>query len=328
MPPAASFPPAAGFPNVLPVNLAAPTITPATATVGDTLTVHRGNWSGSGLSYAYQWKLDGVSIIGETGLTYLIVSGDASHTITVTETASNTYSSGVSATSTGVAVAAGFDPSQTPNTVFVYWNKSGNCYTDNPPTIVAIVGQAVATSKAQYGTSINATQDTALLRGLFQSGGIQFDALGTQRLGFADQVLTAWTAYVGGTVDAGSSNYPCLSNSSGSGALLGTNGGVTALYDDSFVGLTGVPVSGSALIRANVDSGGNASLISTGASETTSVGFGTFTFNAIAQALFGNNDSAANRYLFFWLIARSITLGSAEDLQIRAWITANPGLSL
>ena len=57
-----------------------PTVAPAitgTLTVGSTLTVSNGTWSGSPTGYTYQWLRDGVEIGGATASTYLLVSGDS-----------------------------------------------------------------------------------------------------------------------------------------------------------------------------------------------------------------------------------------------------------
>lgn len=56
-----------------------PTVSPVitgTATVGSTLTVSTGTWSGSPTSYAYQWTLNDVAIAGATGNTYVVQAGD------------------------------------------------------------------------------------------------------------------------------------------------------------------------------------------------------------------------------------------------------------
>lgn len=57
-----------------------PTVKPAitgSATVGGTLTLSTGTYTGSPTSYARQWTANGVDIGGATGTTYVPVSGDA-----------------------------------------------------------------------------------------------------------------------------------------------------------------------------------------------------------------------------------------------------------
>ena len=93
-----------------PPNTAAPTIS-GTATVGSTLTANPGTWTGSSVTFAYQWRqcdasgANCTSITGATGNTYVIASGDAGHTIRVAvtgtdATGSNTVTSAQTATVT------------------------------------------------------------------------------------------------------------------------------------------------------------------------------------------------------------------------------------
>jgi hypothetical protein len=87
-------------PPALPANTVLPAIT-GTATAGQTLTASTGTWTGAPApTYAYQWKVDGVAVSGETASTFVAVSG----TITVTVTATN-YLGAVTATSAGTVVA-------------------------------------------------------------------------------------------------------------------------------------------------------------------------------------------------------------------------------
>jgi hypothetical protein len=69
-----------------------PTVDPAitgTLTVGSTLTVSNGTWSGAPTSYAYQWLRDGVAISGATASTHVLVSGDSGKMIGCTVTATD-----------------------------------------------------------------------------------------------------------------------------------------------------------------------------------------------------------------------------------------------
>jgi hypothetical protein len=54
----------------------APAIT-GTTTVGQTLSVSNGTWSGSPTGYTYQWTRDGLDIASATANTYVLVSGDS-----------------------------------------------------------------------------------------------------------------------------------------------------------------------------------------------------------------------------------------------------------
>jgi hypothetical protein len=60
-----------------------------TQRAGETLSVTNGTWTNSPLSYAYQWKRDGVAIVGATSSTYVLVNDDALTQITCMVTATN-----------------------------------------------------------------------------------------------------------------------------------------------------------------------------------------------------------------------------------------------
>jgi hypothetical protein len=84
-----------------PVNSILPVIS-GTPQVGSTLTVSHGTWTGSPTpTLADQWLSNGSSISGQTGTTYVPVTGDVGATISVRETASNTAGS-ASANAAGV----------------------------------------------------------------------------------------------------------------------------------------------------------------------------------------------------------------------------------
>lgn len=72
-----------------PVNLTVPVVT-GVASVGETLTVTEGTWSGDPRPVStFQWQKGTTDIEGATGRTYVIVSGDAGSTIRCVETATN-----------------------------------------------------------------------------------------------------------------------------------------------------------------------------------------------------------------------------------------------
>jgi hypothetical protein len=77
-----------------PPNTAPPTIS-GTTTVGSTLTANPGSWTGSSITFTYQWRqcdaagANCTSITGATGNTYVIASGDVGHTIRVAVTATD-----------------------------------------------------------------------------------------------------------------------------------------------------------------------------------------------------------------------------------------------
>jgi len=97
-----------------PPNTAPPTIS-GTATVGSTLTANPGTWTGSSITFTYQWRqCDGsgancTAITGATANTYVVASGDVGHTIRVAVTGTdatgpNTVTSAQTSTVTTAAV--------------------------------------------------------------------------------------------------------------------------------------------------------------------------------------------------------------------------------
>ncbi len=89
----------------VPVNTALPSIT-GTPAVGQVLTCTRGSWTGTGITYAYQWRRSGVLISGATSSTYTVVAFDQDTALTCTVTATAAAGSR-SATSPPVTVGAG-----------------------------------------------------------------------------------------------------------------------------------------------------------------------------------------------------------------------------
>lgn len=89
-----------------PVNTVAPAIT-GTPTVGQTLTVSNGTWSGvPNPTFTRQWYANGVAIAGATGATRVLAAGEQGKVITVVVTATNSAGS-KTATSNATAAVAG-----------------------------------------------------------------------------------------------------------------------------------------------------------------------------------------------------------------------------
>lgn len=91
----------------VPVNSAVPTIS-GTAQVGATLTGTNGTWTNTPTGFTYQWKSNG-SNVGTNANTYVPVTGDIGHTITLSVVAANGSGSSTAATSaaTSAVIAAG-----------------------------------------------------------------------------------------------------------------------------------------------------------------------------------------------------------------------------
>jgi hypothetical protein len=94
-----------------PVESGQPTLS-GLAAVGATLTADPGSWTGTGISYAYQWQrcdTSGVtctSISGATSKTYVLKAADAGSTVRVQVTATNSSGSANDVTDTTAVVAA------------------------------------------------------------------------------------------------------------------------------------------------------------------------------------------------------------------------------
>jgi hypothetical protein len=97
-----------GVPDVAPVNTVAPAIT-GSLSVGATLTVSNGTWTGTApITYARQWKRDGVNISGATASTYVLVSGDLGKMISATVIGTNAAgNASANSNSVGPVVASG-----------------------------------------------------------------------------------------------------------------------------------------------------------------------------------------------------------------------------
>lgn len=125
-----------------PVNLVAPVIS-GDPVPDSELTVSTGTWSGGGITYSYQWKLNGVNV-GTDQNTYTVPSDAADgDEIYCVVTATNTAGS-ASANSNTVAVENAFDPTAVMDFVWeadygVLKQKTGT----SEPTVAAIDGTIV-----------------------------------------------------------------------------------------------------------------------------------------------------------------------------------------
>jgi hypothetical protein len=88
-----------------PVNIVTPNVT-GSSIIGQTLTTTDGTWTGTNpITYSYQWKNNGVDILGETNSTYVTVFGDYGDSITCEVTGTNVAGSS-SAISNSIVVTA------------------------------------------------------------------------------------------------------------------------------------------------------------------------------------------------------------------------------
>jgi len=90
----------------VPVNTVAP-VASGTATVGQTLSVTNGTWTGGGsIAYTYVWERNGSPIALATASTYLLDVADLGATITATVTATNAAGASSPAVSNGLGPVA------------------------------------------------------------------------------------------------------------------------------------------------------------------------------------------------------------------------------
>ena len=154
-------------------NSVAPTISGTVAT-GSTLTASTGTWSGSALTYAYQWQssTDGGStwnsISGATSATYVVQSSDLSSTIRVRVTATNGNASPVTESSVGT-------PSANSLTVTPTDGGASVAFTASAPNGSSITGYRLAVQPVGGGatTTVSCTTSSpCLVTGLL--GGTQY----------------------------------------------------------------------------------------------------------------------------------------------------------
>ena len=101
--------PAPVMTETLPSNTALPVISPSAPLVGSAATCPTGSWDGTTpMTFAFQWKLNGVNISGATSASYLPLPGDKTKALTCAVTATNSVGS---VTVVSAATSAITDPS-------------------------------------------------------------------------------------------------------------------------------------------------------------------------------------------------------------------------
>ncbi|MDX6276480.1 MAG: hypothetical protein QOJ72_608, partial [Nocardioidaceae bacterium] len=88
-----------------------------TPAVGHTLGVSTGNWSPSGLTFAYQWKVDGVDVAGATASSFPLTADYLGKIVSVSVTGSKTGYNPATATASTTAVQPGAVADNTPPTI-------------------------------------------------------------------------------------------------------------------------------------------------------------------------------------------------------------------
>lgn len=225
--------------------------------------------------------------------------------------------------------AAPWTPADIANLSVFLQFSAGNCYTDVARTTLATVGQMVKGVAPLFGTSISASEATNAPT--LRAAGLEFDSAGVHQLllsaGFTGGPLTIYTSQlaVSGTT------LPILQSVVGL-AMAGLSTGEGIAQDDAF-GSTGsaMTVDAISLIRySQASTGGDFTFNATGSVGSTGNALDAFTFDLIGGTGGAGyaNTSTTNRFRLIIAILRNIALGSAEDLQIRAWIAENDGAAL
>lgn len=122
-----------------------PTIT-GTAKVGYTLTAVPGTWGPAPVTLKYQWKANGVAVIGATAATYKLAAAQAGKSLTVTVTGSKTGYASIAKTSAATATVAAGSLGPAPVPAITGTTKAGYTLTAVP----GAWGPAPVTLKYQW----------------------------------------------------------------------------------------------------------------------------------------------------------------------------------
>ncbi|MCB8955229.1 MAG: hypothetical protein H6529_01960 [Nocardioides sp.] len=116
-----------------PTNTALPTIT-GTPAVGQTLTCNPGTWTGTGISFTYEWRRADAAIAGATATTYVVVAADAGKALTCAVTATNTGGSNTVSSTPVTVGSGGSGPGNTTPPTITGTASPGEVLTCNPGT--------------------------------------------------------------------------------------------------------------------------------------------------------------------------------------------------
>jgi hypothetical protein len=157
-----------------PANTVLPAIS-GTLAIGSVLSTTDGTWTGTApIVYTYQWKRNGVAIVGETNNTYTLTASDPGTAITVEVTATN-------ASGSASATSAAVNPSSLLTSLISYWTlneASGNradSVGGNTLTDINTVTQAVGKiAGAGQFVALNSETLTHASNASLQTGDIDF----------------------------------------------------------------------------------------------------------------------------------------------------------
>jgi hypothetical protein len=204
------------------------------------------------------------------------------------------------------------------------------CFESNGGAATAANG-VVGYAAPLYGSPLSASE--LVLKPTLRTNGLEFDALGTQLLTLSSAINVGAITIYAAVLAASGANFPIIGDSSASGSISVSGGGVSVM-DDGFgtIASTSITTDAVGLVRFSLSAiGGSYSIAATGTAESSgSSGASAMTLQTIGSAAgaFVSNDSTANRSAALIVVSRNIVFGSAEDLLIRGWLTTNTGATL
>ncbi len=213
--------------------------------------------------------------------------------------------------------------------VFFWFKPGANCAYASNGGAAAGAGDPVGYAAPLFGASISASEATN--KPTLQADGLQLDAAGLELLSLSSPAdgAGAFTAYWS-MIYADSQQATFLTDSS-LGAYLGASSGSGSIADENLgESFSSIDANTPALVRFDCTGLGGDVVINSSLGSSSGSGSGNFSMNQIGGTSgFGSfNQNTANRFRLLIWINRRIELGSAEDLLIRSWITANDGTSL
>ena len=172
-----------------PVNTVAPAIS-GTPQVGQTLTSTTGTWTGAAtITYARQWRRNGSAISGQTGTTYVVVSGDIGAAIDVLVTATNADGSASADSNDLTGAAAVFTPASISG--LALWLDASDA------TTITHVGGSASQWRDKSGLANHASQATGTKQPI--TGTRTLNGLNVVDFDGSDDFMTLGVANLGGT---------------------------------------------------------------------------------------------------------------------------------
>ncbi len=309
-----------------PTNTVAPVVS-GTATVGQTLSTTNGTWSGVGtITYAYQWRDDGVAISGATSSTYTLQAAEEGGFITCTVTATDTNGS-TSATSNSVGpvvAAASFDPA----TLFAS-GEEGAWYDIDPAylfqnsggTGAVTVGDPVGYVTDRSGNGNHLVQATASRRGTLRqtAGGeyyIEFDGVDDRYQVTYGSTITSRTMCLSFRVNSASAVCDDIGGENDNSLYSGSDGSMRYMSTAALItGATGWTWGADLYATTQALSDGTHTLDGSGASASASTSAPTIMNGLTVGSLNTDFFDLDGRLYAMVDVGRALTAGETSDLE-------------